>query len=147
MTDPNAFQVAWRMYENAERFSRGMRDLLQIDPAADAEKRAQVVRGLLHIAIPDRVTATAVLDEVRDLHGAPAVEELRVTLMRALDEEAERRDRLREIARKAVAEYATQNAAATWPPLATGPFLQPDYIPAPVNSGPIALMRRQGGVA
>lgn len=27
------------------------------------------------------------------------------------------------------------------------PFLQPDYIVAPVNGGPIALMRRGGGVS
>lgn len=26
-----------------------------------------------------------------------------------------------------------------------GPFLQPDYIAAPVNGAPIALMRREGG--
>lgn len=26
------------------------------------------------------------------------------------------------------------------------PFLRPDYIAAPVNSGPVAVMRREGGV-
>lgn len=26
------------------------------------------------------------------------------------------------------------------------PFLHPDYIAAPVNGGPVALMRREGGV-
>lgn len=26
-----------------------------------------------------------------------------------------------------------------------GPFLQPDYVVAPVSDGPIAIMRREGG--
>lgn len=86
----------------------------------------------------------------RDEFGRPVLTALHVALLRMVSKEAERRAKLREIVRAALAEQVAQAPDAapwTFPVAVDEPFLQNDYMVAPVNGGPIALMRRSGGAA
>lgn len=83
----------------------------------------------------------------RDMFGRPVLTALYVTLLGMVSEEAERRAKLREIVRAALAEQeapASCQTAWAFPAAVYEPFLQADYAAAPVNGGPIALMRRGG---
>lgn len=82
----------------------------------------------------------------RDASGRPVLTALHDALMQMVNEEAERRARLQEVVRAALAEQAAPALHRAMWSAADEPFLRPDYIVAPVNGGPIALMRREGGV-
>lgn len=85
----------------------------------------------------------------RDVFGRPVLTSLYVALLHMVSEEAERRAKLREVVRAALAEQvapAPCPTAWTFPASVDEPFFQADYMVAPVNGGPIALMRRGGGV-